>query len=352
MGFSTASLAVKGIAVPISNNDQDEFAAYLACYVSGANLKNALTPKQAAQGAHLCFVNTNELLIDARILAKEGRLCRALSVTVLALEELAKISELYRVAIESQLSSDAVDWKAFWKEFNYHKPKQKRATAYGNVIRGIAGEGNGLSNPLPYKSYFSDDTFGHLDKAKQKNFYVDFVDGKFVAPKNDDKTKKILAELYGFVSERIDTFGSWHSSVDRNVTFFEVTTRQAKSFLESGALADSGLTSLNGWASTFTPEEVQADIIRLACYRSSGGVPDYYSFTSEMESVCGLTAENREVILAGVVGELEARMDTGEVLPQFVYRAFCMFKLMLQYGQNNLSKSEFNNIFPKLANTG
>lgn len=336
----------------ISDSDKDEFAAFLARYVSGANPKNALTPKQAAQGAHLCFVNTNELLIDARILAKEGRLCRALSVTILALEELAKISELYRVAIESQLSSDAVNWKAFWKEFNYHKPKQKRATAYGNVIRGIAGEGNGLSNPLPYKSYFSDDTFGYLDKAKQKNFYVDFADGEFVAPRNDDKTKRILAELFGFVSERIDTFGSWHSSIDRNVTFFEVTTKKAKSFLVNAATADSGLTSLNGWASTFTPEEVQADIVRLACYRSSGGVPDYYSFTREMESVRGLTAENHEAILAGVVGELEARIDIGEVLPQFVYRAFCMFKLMIHYGQHNLSKSEFNNVFPKLANAG
>ncbi|MDT0501582.1 MULTISPECIES: AbiV family abortive infection protein [unclassified Halomonas] len=338
--------------MPNSNNDQDEFAAYLARYVSGANPKNALTPEQAAQGAHLCFVNTNELLVDARILAKEGRLSRALSVTVLALEELAKISELYRVAIESQLASDAVDWKAFWKEFNYHKPKQKRATAYGNVIKGVSGEGDGLTNPLPYKSYFSDDTFGHLDKAKQKNFYVDFSDGKFVAPRNDDRTKKILSEIYGFVSERIDTFGSWHSSIDRNVDFFEVTTKQAKCLLESSALADSGLTSLNGWANTFTPEEVQADIIRLACYRSSGGVPDYYRFTPEMDTVLGLTAENREAILAGVVGELEARMDIGEVLPQFVYRAFCMFKLIIHYGQKNLSKSAFNKIFPKLANAG
>lgn len=338
--------------MPTSNNAQDEFATYLARYVSGANPKSALTPEQAAQGSHLCFVNTNELLIDARLLAKEGRLCRALSVTVLALEELAKISELYRVAIESQLASDAVDWKAFWKEFIYHKPKQKRATAYGNVIKGVSGESDGLTNPLPYKSYFSDETFGHLDKAKQKNFYVDFADGRFVAPRNDDQTKKILSELYGFVSERIDTFGSWHSSIDRNVAFFEATTKQAKSFLESSALADSGLTSLNGWASTFTPEEVQADIIRLACYRSSGGVPDYYSFTPEMDSVRGLTAENREAILAGVVGELEARMDIGEVLPQFVYRAFCMFKLMVHYGEKNLSKSAFNNIFPKLANAG
>lgn len=338
--------------MPISSNDQDEFAADLARYVSGANPKNALTLKQAAQGAHLCFVNTKELLLDARILAKQERLCRALSVTVLALEELAKISELYRVAIESQLSSDAVDWNVFWKEFNYHKPKQKRATAYGNVLRGVVGEGDGLSNPLPYKSYFSDDTFGHLDKAKQKNFYVDFADGKFVAPRNDDKTKEILAELYGFVSERIDSFGSWHSSIDRNITFFEVTIKRAKSYLKSVAFSDSGLTSINRWASTFTPEEVHADIIRLACYRSSGGVPDYYSFTPEMEFIRGITDENREAILTKVLGEIRVRMDACEVLPQFAYRAFCMFKLMIHYGQRNLSKSEFNNVFPKLENSG
>lgn len=336
----------------ISTNGQDKFAAYLARYVSGANPKAPLTPEQAAEGAHLCFVNTNELLIDARLLAKEGRLCRALSVTVLALEELAKIPELHRVAVESQLGPNGVDWKSFWNDFNCHKPKQKRATAYGNVIKGAVGESDGLENPSPYKSYFSEMTFGHLDKAKQKNFYVDFADGKFVAPTNDKQTKTILAELYGFVSERIDTFGSWHSSIGRNLAFVEATTMQAKSFLESGALADCGLTSLNGWASTFMPDEVQADILRLACYRSSGGVPDYYSFTPEMESVRGLTVDNRKVILAGVVSELEARIDTGEVLPQFAHRAFCMFKLLIHYGQSNLSESEFKGIFPKLANAG
>jgi hypothetical protein len=55
--------------VPISTKNQDEFAANLARYVSGANPKSELTPEQAADGAHLCFVNTNELLHDARLLA-------------------------------------------------------------------------------------------------------------------------------------------------------------------------------------------------------------------------------------------------------------------------------------------
>lgn len=338
--------------MPISSNGQDEFAANLARYVSGANPKGPLTPEQAAEGAYLCFVNTNELLIDARLLAKEGRLCRALSITILALEELAKISELHRVAVESQLGSNGVDWNGFWKEFNYHKPKQKRATAYGNVIKGAVGETDGLENPLPYRSYFSEKTFGHLDKAKQKNFYVDFADGKFVAPKNDKQTKTILAELYGFVSERIDTFGSWHSSIGRNRAFVEATIAQAKSFLEGATPADSGLTALNGWANTFTQEELQADVLRLACYRSSGGVPDYYNFTPEMESISGLTVDNREDVLSGLVGELEARIETGEVLPHFAHRALCMLKLLIHFGQSHLSQGEFNSVFPKLANTG
>jgi AbiV family abortive infection protein len=285
-------------------------------------------------------------------LAKEGRLSRALSITVLAMEELAKISELHRVAIECQLGPDGVDWQAFWKEFSYHKPKQKRATAYGNVIKGAVGEHDGVENPLPYKSYFSEKTFGHLDKAKQKNFYVDFADGQFIAPTNDKQTREILAELFSFVSERIDTFGSWHSSTARNLAFVECTTVQARSFMESAALADSGLTTLNGWASTFTTEELQADVLRLACYRSSGGVPDYYHFAPQMESVRGLTADNREDVLKPLVRELEVRMQAGEVLPQFAHRAFCMFKLLFQYGQSQLSETEFKNIFPKLANDG
>lgn len=337
--------------MPNSDSDREKFSVDLARYVSGANPKGSLSPTQAAEGAHLCFVNTNELLFDARILAVEGRVSRALSLTVLALEELAKISELHRVAIKCQFAPDQINWKEFWGDFNFHKPKQKRATAYGNAIKeAVPSTGDGLDNPLPYKSYFSEKTFGNLDRAKQKNFYVDFLDGKFVAPVNDKKTREILSVLYAFASERIDTFGSWHSSIARNLAFDEATAGQVRVMLESGASAQSGLVTFNGWANTFTSEELRADVLRLACYRSSGGVPDYSQFVPQMEVVNGFTKENREAVLADLARELQARIACHEVLPQFAHRAFCMFKLLIGYADKHLTKQEFKNVFSKIAN--
>jgi hypothetical protein len=45
-----------------------------------------LPEPEIARGAHLCWQNAVSLLSDARLLAKNSRLARALSLTVLALE--------------------------------------------------------------------------------------------------------------------------------------------------------------------------------------------------------------------------------------------------------------------------
>jgi AbiV family abortive infection protein len=58
----------------------------------------------------------------------ESRFARALSLTVLALEELAKPPLLW----ELDPSADAKEWRTFWREqFSRHSPKQQAIGQYG-----------------------------------------------------------------------------------------------------------------------------------------------------------------------------------------------------------------------------
>ena len=54
--------------------------------------RSPLTNEQIATGMHFCYSNATDLLEDAKILLKNGKIARAFGLCVLCLEELAKIS--------------------------------------------------------------------------------------------------------------------------------------------------------------------------------------------------------------------------------------------------------------------
>src|SRR5262249_29434807 len=155
------------------------------------------------------------LLDDARLLAANGRQPRALSLVILALEELAKIPDLYEQYIDPTTRNGS-SWADFWKRWTQHKPKQKRSAAYGNMVRESTKlEETFLHNPTPYAGYLSENAYTHLDTVKQRNFYVDFVDTQFQRPQVTKQNSIALDFLFSFAEERADSFGSWHISEQR-----------------------------------------------------------------------------------------------------------------------------------------
>jgi hypothetical protein len=188
-----------------------------------------------------------------------------------------------------------------------------------------------LHNPTPYASYLSENAYAHLDAVKQRNFYVDFIDSRFQRPQGSKQTSTALDFLFSFAEERADSFGSWHISEQRSADFL--------------AVAKDDSISFNDWASSHTPAEADADLLRLLCYRTSGPVPDYFTFYSECETFLSKkTTSERVTLFRRVVTSLNHRMKV-EALPTSARRAYLMLKLLLGYASEHFSDAEREEIF-------
>jgi AbiV family abortive infection protein len=301
----------------------------LAGLSSGHNPKRPLSLRETAQGLTACYLNALALLDDARLLVANGREPRALSLTILALEELAKVPDLYEQYV-FPTTRNGSSWVDFWKRWSQHKPKQKRSAAYGNMLReSQKPEATVFYNPTPWASYLSDKAYTHLDTVKQRNFYVDFIDSGFKRPQVSRQNSTVLDFLFSFAEERADSFGSWHISEQRSADFLAVAQHDL----------------LNDWATTHTLAEADADLLRLLCRRSSGGVPDYQTFYFDCESLMSnkttleaVTLFRRAVVL------LNHRMKI-EALRTSARRAWSMAKLLLGYADGHFSDAERKEIF-------
>lgn len=318
----------------------------LARLSGGQNPKRPLSIDETAEGLTSCYLNGLSLLEDARLLAANGRTPRALSLTILALEELAKIPDLDELYIDPSSRNDGSAWLDFWKRFSLHKPKQKRISAYGNILRESANlEETDLENPTPYGNYLSDNSYGHLDNVKQRNFYVDFIGNRFRCPEGNKDISTALDSLFAFAEERADSFGSWHISNQRSVDFL---TARLKVFSANAIELPEILKrvrSLNDWSDSQLPIEADADLLRLTSYCSSAFVPDFASFLPACESFFSKKAvSERSAILGRGVASLKRRMGV-EALPKSRHRAILMFKLLISYATRHLADTECEALF-------
>src|SRR5712691_10537020 len=108
--------------------EEVEAAATMLCEVPPH--QDPLFRRQIAEGMHTCFCNSVSLLEDARLLAKHDRLGRALSLSILAMEELAKVS---LVCDAAGLGGDVACWKRFWQQLGRHTVKQEKLAEYGSI---------------------------------------------------------------------------------------------------------------------------------------------------------------------------------------------------------------------------
>ncbi len=312
----------------------------------GQNPRRPLSIDETAEGLTACYLNGLSLLEDARLLAANHRTPRALALTILAMEELAKIPDLDELYIDPSSREDGKAWADFWRRFSLHKPKQKRISAYGNILREEASLDEAvLENPTPYFNYLSENSYGHLDNVKQRAFYVDFVGNRFRCPEGNKDTSEALDSLFSFVEERADSFGSWHVSNQRSMDFlatrFKVFTADATELPE----ILENIHSLNDWSDSHLPNEADADLLRLACYCSSALVPDYATFLPACENFLSKkTAPERVALLGRGLATLKRRTEV-EALPKSGHRAFLMFKLLFSYSTRHLSDSECKDLF-------
>jgi hypothetical protein len=168
--------------------------------------------------------------------------------------------------------------------------------------------------------------------VKQRNFYVDFIDGQFQRPQISRQNSIALDFLFSFCEERADSFGSWHISEQRSVDFL--------------AVARDDFISFNDWASSHTPAEADADFLKLLCYHSSARVPEYATFNSECESFMSKkTAAEKVTLFRRAVTTVNHRMKVFQILPTSARRAESMRKLLLGYAGDHFSDAERKEIF-------
>lgn len=228
----------------------------LARLSGGQNPRRPLSIDETAEGLTACYLNGLALLEDACLLAVNNRKPRALSLTILALEELAKIPDLDELYLDTSSRKDGNAWADFWKRFSLHKPKQKRISAYGNILRESANiEEIVFENPTPYINYLSENSYGHLDNVKQRSFYVDFIGNQFRRPAANNDISTVLDSLFSFAEERADSFGSWHISAQRSMDFLTARIKiLSADAIEQPALIKN-IYSLNDWSGSHLPVE-------------------------------------------------------------------------------------------------
>jgi AbiV family abortive infection protein len=120
-----------------------------------------LTPKQAAEGIVFIQNNANELLSDAEILFQNGRYERSTDLSILAIEEIAKVS-----IIRAILVSEQKDLKNEWKSFRSHTDKNW----FLIFLNHVKGSGDKLET---FKNVFKDsEGKQRIEDFKQSLIYV------------------------------------------------------------------------------------------------------------------------------------------------------------------------------------
>src|SRR4051794_6193680 len=108
--------------------------AVLSRIARGRADKLPLRIDQVAEGVSACYTNSKALLVEAGILAANSSQPRALSFTILALEELAKVPDLHAQYLDPTTRENEQAWAEFWTPFFQHKPKQQLIATYGNLF--------------------------------------------------------------------------------------------------------------------------------------------------------------------------------------------------------------------------
>ena len=173
-----------------------------------------LSVDEIGRGMYKAFRNSQALIEDAEILLNV-RPGRALSLAVLAMEELGKVILLADAAAKA--AKAPIEWRDLERDFNLrsHQSKQLVIAIYGKtLLEGLAKKtGEGL-----YSEGIPAGVPPLLDWFKQMGFYVDVACGKFVSPDEFGKDNLDWAEwLIATVKERIQSVAPMHQTEESSI---------------------------------------------------------------------------------------------------------------------------------------
>lgn len=285
---------------------QNEREAMIASLAARARCRQPLGASEISLGCHLCWSNAVSLLADVRHLVAGGRPSRVLSLTVLALEELAKSPLLF----ELDSNDDAERWKMFWtKEFSRHSPKQEAIGKYGKFLTKIGYGVYGLT--------LGSDTIAALDALKQWGFYVDCVDDAFQSPEEfATRTVEVVDLLFAVAEERADSFAQFHSSPERSAWIYS----HRKELVTPGQF----------WPPQIRSEvELQGVLLSLASQYSITNPPDYSAFRGACRDLKEITDVSTFHGSMSAVGQTCSYRAQFRGLPTAGARAFSMLKLCI-----------------------
>lgn len=150
-------------------------------------------------------MNARSLAEESRLLKENGYHARALSLAILALEELGKVPLICNMILYRK--DDAEAWRKAWKEFQSHRFKLGVWTVYGKRLLNMLGKS--------YESEFPSGIEPLADKFKQLGFYVSIFKGEFVQPKEFAKDNHEWLDYFlGVLEERIVSFEPLHGSLE------------------------------------------------------------------------------------------------------------------------------------------
>lgn len=157
---------------------------------------------ELARGAQMTFENADALYHEAKILGAAGALGRALFLHQISLEECAKIETMGAWAT-SLLAGIPVDQKKVLAGFASHGRKN-RTNAYmleGSAEEQAAKARGDWKAALEEFKMLQTEFHEKSNDAKNASLYVDFEDGKFVAP-----VERITDALLAETAARNETF--------------------------------------------------------------------------------------------------------------------------------------------------
>jgi len=171
-------------------------------------------------------MNAKALVDEAKLLKENDHFARALSLAILALEELGKIPLICNMILYHKDDTEA--WHKAWNEFQSHRFKLGVWTVYGKQLLSVLGKS--------YESEFPSGIEPLTDKFKQLGIYVSFFKGKFILPEEFAKDNYEWLEYFlGILEERIARFEPLHGSLASSERFVDMgiellsTVKKAKS---------------------------------------------------------------------------------------------------------------------------
>jgi AbiV family abortive infection protein len=188
---------------------------------------------ELAQGAKKTFENAESLFHEAKLLAGAGTLSRALFLHQISLEECAKIENMGAWAV-SLLAGLPVDQEKVLAGFASHARKNR---TNANMLDGSPEEeaakerGDWKAAAAEFKK-LQDEFHQKSNDAKNASLYVDFNDGKFVAPV-ERITEEMLAgtatqneRFLGLMFPKVEMLLKWEKSPkeaqERAIAFIKV----------------------------------------------------------------------------------------------------------------------------------